>query len=137
MKVVTASDAPEGQSYVTFSNTEPGRGCRALQGFAIDGRKVRELKVSCMVRCKNVAPGPMRDQTAQLAVIFMDENRAPVGSFSVGGREHGFWQGSFEWQKATDTFRVPGRAREAIVTIGLLGGTGEVSYDDVQVAAVK
>ena len=33
MKVVTAADAPEGRNYVTFSNTEPGRGCRALQGF--------------------------------------------------------------------------------------------------------
>jgi len=137
MKVVSGSGAPEGQRYATFTNTEPGRGCRALQGFAVDGRKVRELTVSCMCRCKNVVPGPMRDQTAQLAVIFMDENRAPVGSFCVGGSERGFWQGSFDWQKASDTFRVPGRAREAIVTIGLLGGTGEVSYDDVKVAAVK
>jgi protein-L-isoaspartate(D-aspartate) O-methyltransferase len=130
MKVVTAADAPEAAHYATFTNTEPGRGCRALQGFGIDGRKVHELKVSCMARCKNVVAGPNPDQTAQLAVIFMDENRASVGSVNLG-----FWHGSFDWQAKSNVFKVPPRTREAIVTIGLLGGTGEVSYDDVQVAA--
>ena len=57
MKVVTAPDAPEGKNYVTFSNTEPGRGSRALQGFPIDGRKVHELTLSCMVRGSDLAPG--------------------------------------------------------------------------------
>lgn len=28
--------------------------------------------------------------------------------------------------------KVPPSAREAIVNIGLIGGTGEVSYDDIQ-----
>ena len=130
MKVVTADDAPEGKRYVTFTNTEPGRGCRALQGFAVDGRKVHELKVSCSARCKNVAPGATADQTAQLAVIFMDENRASVGSVCL----QGFWRGTSDWQAMSDVFNVPVKAREAIITIGLLGGTGEVSYDDVQVA---
>ena len=30
-----------------------------------------------------------------------------------------------------------GHAREGIVEIGLLGGTGEVSYDDVQIHPAK
>ena len=66
MKVVTASDAPEGRNYVTFSNSEPGRGCRALQGFPIDGRKVHELELSCMVRGADIAPGPAPDQRPSL-----------------------------------------------------------------------
>jgi hypothetical protein len=37
--------------------------------------------------------------------------------------------------KTDAPFRVPPKAREAIVTIGLLGGTGEVSYDDIQISA--
>jgi hypothetical protein len=32
---------------------------------------------------------------------------------------------------------VPPQAREAILNIGLRGATGELSLDDVQVAAVK
>src|SRR5260370_36654677 len=46
MKVVTDKSAPDGQHYVTFTNTDPGRGCRALQGLAIDRRKVHGLEVS-------------------------------------------------------------------------------------------
>jgi protein-L-isoaspartate(D-aspartate) O-methyltransferase len=133
MKVVTGPGAPDGERCVTFTNDVPGRGSRALQGFAVDGRKVHELKISCMARCKDVFPGPTPDQTAQLAVIFMDENRGSVGSVCVGG----FWRGSFDWQEKSGTFRVPAKAREAIVTIGLLGGTGEASYDNVQVEAVR
>ncbi len=127
MKVVGDEHAPEGKKYATFSNDEPGRGSRALQGFAIDGRKIHELEVSCMIRCQNVAVGPNPDQLAQFAIIFLDENRAPVGHFAVGP-----WRGTFGWQKKTGRIKVPATAHEGIVNIGLLGGTGEASFDDIQ-----
>ncbi len=43
-------DAPDGKRVVTFRNSEPGRGCHALQGFAVDGRAVAELEVTYWVR---------------------------------------------------------------------------------------
>ena len=43
MKIVTDKEAPEGGHYAIFSNAEPGRGSQALQGFAVDGRKVKAL----------------------------------------------------------------------------------------------
>jgi protein-L-isoaspartate(D-aspartate) O-methyltransferase len=132
MKVVTAADAPEGRNYATFSNSEPGRACRALQGFPIDGRKVHELELSCMVRGSDMAPGVARNQAGQLAVLFLDENRATVGQGALGP-----WRGTFAWKRVTGLVKVPARAREGIVEIGLLGGTGEVSYDDVQIHPPK
>jgi len=128
MKVVTAADAPEGRNYVTFSNSEPGRGCRALQGFPIDGRKVHELELSCMVRGTDMAPGLAPSQAPEFAVLFLDESHATVGQVAIGP-----WRGTFEWKRVTRLVKVPARAREGIVNIGLLGGTGEVSYDDVQI----
>jgi protein-L-isoaspartate(D-aspartate) O-methyltransferase len=128
MKVVTGSDAPEGRNYVTFSNSEPGRGCKAVQGFPIDGRKVHELELSCMVRGEDMAHGPSPDQAPQLAILFLDENHAVVGHAALGP-----WRGSFPWQRMTSRAKVPPHAREGIANIGLLGGTGEVSYDDVQI----
>jgi protein-L-isoaspartate(D-aspartate) O-methyltransferase len=132
MKVVTAPDAPEGRNYATFSNSEPGRGCRALQGFAIDGHKVHELELSCMVRGTDMASGLARNQAPQCAVLFLDENRATVGQGALGP-----WRGTFEWKRVTGVVKVPPSAREGIVEIGLLGGTGEVSYDDVQIQPPK
>jgi protein-L-isoaspartate(D-aspartate) O-methyltransferase len=128
MKVVTAADAPEGKNYVTFANSEPGRGCRALQAFPIDGRKVHELELSCTVRGDNVAVGPAPDQVAQLVILFLDDNHATAGHAALGP-----WRGTFPWQHMTGRIKVPVKAREGIANIGLLGGTGEVSYDDVQI----
>ena len=128
MKVVTGGDAPEGRNYATFSNAEPGRGCRALQGFPIDGRKVHELELSCMVRGTDMASGLAPSQSPQLAVLFLDENRATVGQGAIGP-----WRGTFAWKRMTRSIKVPAHAREGIVEIGLLGGIGEVSYDDVQI----
>jgi hypothetical protein len=128
MKVVTAPDAPAGRNYATFSNSDPGRGCRAVQGFPIDGRKVHELELSCMVRGADIAPGVAPAQAPQLAVLFLDENRATVGQAAIGP-----WRGTFAWQRMTGRIKVPLHAREGIVNIGLLGGTGDVSYDDIQI----
>ena len=50
MEVVTADDAPSGKRYVRFHNAEAGRGAQALQGFAVDGRYVRQLQFSVRFR---------------------------------------------------------------------------------------
>ena len=131
MQVVNGAGAPDGQRYVTFTNSEPGRGCRALQGFPVDGRKVHELEASCMVKGKNIVPGPTPDQAPQLSVTYYDENRGIVGRTFVGP-----WHGTFDWQRRSERLKVPANAREAIVHIGLLGATGEVSYDKVEVKGV-
>ena len=130
MKVVSDSAAPDGKQYVTFTNSEPGRGCRALQGFPIDGRKVHDLEVSCLVRITEVHQGPGADQLPQVAIIFLDENRAPVGRGGIGP-----WKIPSDWQRRTGKIRVPAAAREGIVNIGLLGATGEASFDKVEVRA--
>src|ERR1700676_3983013 len=107
MKVVDAPDAPDGQRFVTFANSEPGRGCRALQGFAIDGRKVSALDVSCLVRASDVRAGAAPDQLPHFAIIFLDENRAPVGRAGLGP-----WRGTFAWKRQTGRIKVPAQARE-------------------------
>jgi len=127
MKIVT-DHAPEGKNYVTFSNSDPGRGCRAVQAFPIDGRKVHELELSCMVRGSEIVSGPSPSQVPQLGIVFLDENRGIAGNVTLGP-----WQGTFDWERKTGRCKVPMRAREGIVNIGLLGATGEISYDDVQI----
>ena len=60
-ELITDGSAPSGGNYMKFSNAQPGRGCRALQGLAVDGRKVRELEVSLQGRAPSAlgaAPSP-------------------------------------------------------------------------------
>ena len=60
MTLVTAADAPSGQRYAAFQNTEPGRQARALQGIAVDGRQVKRLESRCTSARRRSAPVPAR-----------------------------------------------------------------------------
>ena len=116
--------APEGEHYARFRNTLPGRGAQALQGFAVDGRKVARLELSLRVRGRDIRPGQHPRQLPTAAVTFYDENRATVGDSGVGP-----WHASFDWRTERATIDVPPRAREAILRIGLFGAVGEIDFD--------
>jgi protein-L-isoaspartate(D-aspartate) O-methyltransferase len=126
--------APEGKHYALFRNEEPGRGCHALQGFAVDGRKLSALELKFWVRGENIRPGERPEERPRIVVSFFDERRGVVSEESVGALS-----GTFDWREESGRIRVPLRAREAILRIGLLGGTGEVAFDDIrlQVATAK
>jgi protein-L-isoaspartate(D-aspartate) O-methyltransferase len=109
----------------------PNRPAQALQGFAIDGRVVKSLRVSFWVRGQDLRPVG-EEGLPVFRVHFYDENRAPVGEETVGP-----WRGSFGWQRKAATLRVPLKAREAVVRIGLLGATGELSFDAIQLGRAE
>jgi protein-L-isoaspartate(D-aspartate) O-methyltransferase len=127
LAIDTDASAPDGQRFVTFENTEPGRGCHALQGFAVNGRAISSLELQFWARGEGIRPGAQADELPRIVVTFYDEKRATVGEESVGK-----FAGTFEWRKETGRLRVPLKAREAIVRIGLLGAVGQLSLDDLR-----
>jgi len=131
MELVTGGDAPSKKNYVKFHNSQPGRESQAIQGFAVDGRKVKQLEVSMYVRGDELHLGENMSQWPRALIVFFDENRAPVGEQVVKT-----WRGTFSWQHETARVPVPQRAREAILVIGLLGAQGELSFDLVELKAV-
>jgi protein-L-isoaspartate(D-aspartate) O-methyltransferase len=132
LELTSGLDAPQGSHYVTFRNAEPGRGSQALQGLAVDGRKLGRLEVALQVRGRDIRPGQSPQQLPMLAVSFYDENRAPAGEGTLGP-----WRGTFSWQRQTAQIDVPLRAREAVVRIGLLGAVGEIALDAIELKGVK
>lgn len=132
LKISESKIAPDGKRYVTFSNAEPGRHSLALQGFAIDGRKVPRLQLSAWVRCKAVRQGQNADQLPVVAILFYDENRATIGQAGMGP-----WHGTFDWTAESQRIEVPPKTREAIIRLGLFGATGEISFDAVEIKPLK
>lgn len=124
---ILSEGAASGKHCALFSNTEPGRNAQALQGLGVDGRKVRQLKLSLSVRGQDLRPGPDAEQKPCLTILFYDERRAGVGQGTVGP-----WQGTFDWQHQSSVIPVPPKAREAIVRIGLLGATGKLWLDQIE-----
>ncbi|MEM9185760.1 MAG: protein-L-isoaspartate(D-aspartate) O-methyltransferase [Planctomycetota bacterium] len=129
-EVVTDPATPEGKNYLRFRNDDPGRAGRALQGFAVDGRKVRTLDVRFRARGEKIRFGQQRDQWPRVVVTFYDSRRAAIGSGQVGPLE-----GTFDWTPYRGEIAVPLKAREAIVRVGLLGAIGELGLDEVSVTA--
>lgn len=120
-------DIPNGNRYLSFASDQPGRASRALQGLAIDGRQVREIRISVTARGKELKPGLLATDRPCLRIAFYDARRAVIENRSLGN-----WTGSFTWTKTQQTLRVPPATREAIVRLGLMGGSGRLDVDAVQ-----
>jgi protein-L-isoaspartate(D-aspartate) O-methyltransferase len=128
LELVKDPKSPSGKRYAKFVNERPGRHAQALQGFAADGRQVKSLRVSLWVRGEDIRPTGSDGQAA-LGILFYDENRALVSEETLGP-----WRGTFPWQRQTATFKVPLKAREGVIRIGLFGATGELSLDAIEIA---
>jgi protein-L-isoaspartate(D-aspartate) O-methyltransferase len=126
MSVQEDATAPAGEKYVRFTNDTPGRGSRMLQGLALDGRQVQALELSASVRGSQIGPGQTPEQLPVVSVVFYDQSRAIIGRSYIGP-----WRGTFEWQRKTGRLKVPPQTREAIVHLGLFGGTGVLDIDEV------
>ncbi len=130
LTLARAAEAPHGKQFATFRNAEPGRAAHALQGFAIDGREISRVELSFWIQAENIRPGAQSDEWPRLIVTYYDERRAIVGQDFVGP-----FSGTFGWKRQSGELRVPLRAREAILRIGLLGAVGELSLDDLRLEA--
>lgn len=127
--VENSNEAPDGLRYIHFENDEPGRGCRALQGFAVDGRKVSQMAIAFRIRGKSIRPGQDRTQWPFVAITFYDKRRGMLATEVIGP-----YRDSFEWTRERRIVEVPVHSREAIIRIGLLGATGELDLDDLNVS---
>jgi protein-L-isoaspartate(D-aspartate) O-methyltransferase len=99
----------------------------------VNGQKIRQLEVRLWVRATDVAPPLARpNQGPHLIVTFYDKNRAELGTDSIGP-----FTGTFGWTEKHKRMSVPPKARLAVLYLGLLGTTGEVSFDNVSIKPVE
>ena len=129
---IESSDAPSGKRFVQFANKEAGRSAHLLQGLAIDGREVREIKLSAYMMCEEVWPGPGNEESPRVVITFFDDHRRTLGHAWLGPI-----RGDQSWQPFERTIRVPVQAREGILRIGLFGATGRAAFDDVKIEVIK
>jgi protein-L-isoaspartate(D-aspartate) O-methyltransferase len=121
------TEPPEGKVFLRMENSDPGRLAQALQGMAIDGRKIGSVAISLQVRVKDIRPGSEPIAKPMLAVHFYDQTRKDIDTQIVGP-----WLRESDWELVGTTIAVPKEAREAIVRIGLNGATGRLDIDDIR-----
>ena len=133
MTVENDSDAPAGPQIVQFENDKPGRPGILLQGMPIDGGVIEEIELSFWVKTRNAKRGLALEDSPGLAVQFFDENRERI-SYALQGPFLGTRR---KWKKIEKTIPVPRAAREAIISLGLFGGTGVASFDGVEMKVTR
>ena len=111
-----------------FTNKDPGRSSQALQGFAVDGRRVDSLDVSFEARGEGIRFGQKPTEWPYVVVTFYDQRRASLVDEAIGPL-----RGDFPWTEYSRAIPVPVKAREAIVRLGLLGAVGQLEIDDVSI----
>jgi protein-L-isoaspartate(D-aspartate) O-methyltransferase len=121
---------PQGKRAILFRNRVEGRNAQALQAIGVDGRRASEIVVDLWVKAHKVAPAKGQAQGAVLVVNFFDDQRAPISQQSVGP-----WSGTFDWQQKSARLKVPPKASSAIVAVGMLGVTGELTCDEISIKA--
>lgn len=121
-----------GKRFLRFSNETRGRYSQVLQAIGVDGRTVHQLRVSIRVRLKKARPGQSISQQPSLAVSFYNADRAPLDAAIIGP-----WIGTFDWKQEEATVDVPSDASSAVIVLGLMGATGEMDVDDVELSVVK
>lgn len=127
-----STDTPmKGSHLIRFANETPAELSQALQGVAINGRKIAGLRTAVWARTNSVVPGAGVTDKAALVVHYYDAVRREVGTVIVQQ-----WMGTSNWQQYKRTIPVPPTAREMIVRIGLNGATGVLDLDDLQVIPV-
>lgn len=121
--------APEGKNFVTFNNVDAGRSAHMLQGMVMDGRAVTSIQISLRIRGTDIENGTGTDQ-ASLLIQYFDSERRPLPV--TPAEMIGPWEGTFNWRVASKIMKIPPKAREAIIRVGLNGATGQLSIDDVR-----
>lgn len=124
--------SPSGSHYISFSNDVAGSPTTLLQGFGIDGTVVTRLRVSAVVKTQNVGVGQAKDELPAVTIQFFDEKRERLAFSWIGP-----FKGTHGWTEKQKNFEVPAKTREAIVSIGLFGGVGKVSFDNIQIEVIK
>ncbi len=122
----TDDASPSGKHFVSFENDRQGRPTNLLQGLALDGRKVPRVKLSASVKTDDVKVGLDASELPAVTVRFFDDQRNLLETQWLGP-----FRGTHGWKPHERIIRVPNRAREAIVSIGLFGATGTASFDSI------
>ncbi|MDA7951407.1 MAG: protein-L-isoaspartate(D-aspartate) O-methyltransferase [Pirellulaceae bacterium] len=122
-----------GTHYVHLENNQLGRAAHLFQGLALDGKTVRRVELSAQVRFKNLRNGKETYEIPTIAVTFYDEDSKPIGTEILGP----FRGTQKEWKEVKRNFRVPHKATDVMVLLGLFGATGELDVDRLRLTPVE
>ena len=123
-----------GQGCLRFENERPGRVSRLSRAFAIDGSQVEAIVIGLWVRLENVQSGERLGDEPQLLIDFLGPELRTLSRGSLGPWTHSVGK---RWTRVAKRIAVPPTARDAIISVGLLGATGLMEIDGMTIDGIN
>ncbi len=122
-----------GPHFVRFEADKPGRPARLSRAFGVDGRKFEAVVLRIWIRGSNIGSGDREGADPSLLIDFLG---AELHHLSRGVM--GPWKKALpdRWLRVAKRIPVPPGAKDAIMTIGLMGATGTLDFDGVSIELV-
>jgi hypothetical protein len=125
-----------GPKYLKFECVKMGRPARLSRAFGVDGRKTEAILLGLWVRIDQIRSGERQGEDPGLIIDFLGaklrhQTRGTMGPWT--NRSLGAASG---WTRVVRRISVPPGARDAIMSVGLLGATGVLDIDGLTVELV-
>ncbi len=122
-----------GPHYFRFRAKAAGRPARISRAFGVDGRKYEAILLGLWVRLADGRIGDRSGTEPSLLIQFYDDELRPLSRGMLGPWTHTV--GS-RWTRVVKRIPVPPDSRDAILSTGLMGGTGLLDVDGMTVEPV-
>lgn len=128
---IVTSTTPEGEKFARIRNQDPGRFAQMLQAMPLDGRKIQGVRIEYWVRGENLKRGSVKNEHPAVSLHLFDTQRTMLSPTSTELPE-----GTYRWKEGRLEVKIPPNVREAILHIGVNGGTGTLDIDGVTLRGV-
>ena len=122
-----------GPHFVRFECTRRGRPARLSRAFGVDGRKTGAILLGLWTRMSNIQYGERQGEEPSLLIDFIGADLLTVGRGTMGPWTHTV---GTKWTRVVKRIPVPPGARDAIMSVGLLGAKGIMDIDGLTVELV-
>lgn len=131
--VLTTEGGQVGPRALKFTVEKPGRPARLSRAFGIDGRKTEAIVIGLWIRADDIQSGERLGEDPGLMIDLLGEGlralrRGTLGPWTKSTGGH--------WIRVARRIPVPPGTRDAILSLGLLGGTGTLEVDGLTIDLV-
>ena len=122
-----------GPHFVRFECTRRGRPARISRAFGVDGRQTQAIILGLWTRMSNIQYGERQGEEPSLLIDFIGADLLTVSRGTMGPWTHTV---GTRWTRVVKRIPVPPGARDAIMSVGLLGAKGIMDIDGLTVELV-
>ncbi len=117
-----------GPRYIRFECDKPSRPARLSRAFGVDGRRFEAIVIGVWLRLEKIQAGERLGEEPGLMIDFLGDklrqtSRGSLGPWTLREFEAG------HWVRVAKRIPIPPATRDAILSLGLIGGTGVLDVD--------